>query len=168
MDQGRISREDRELAAAAKKKAGSAAALGRAFGVSKQTASGWGRTEPLGRHLRERLRAYVATPIKADQASPSAPGRPRDFWQLEGVRDRRSFTAMVEALRMIDARGTPKEWATAWTTIKATFMILAKLANWNDDVDWRRIFEGGDHEPIDHWRALTQREELSLTEETRQ
>lgn len=55
-----ISKEDRELADAARAKAKSVGALARRFEVSLQTASGWGRRYPIPRARRKELRQYVA------------------------------------------------------------------------------------------------------------
>jgi hypothetical protein len=56
---GRISKEDAELAKAAKEKAGGPAALAKMFGVTSPAASEWGRIRPIPRHLKRSLEEFV-------------------------------------------------------------------------------------------------------------
>jgi hypothetical protein len=55
----KITKEDKQLAEAAKEKAGGAAALARLFGVTAPAASEWGRIRPIPRHLRPRIEDYL-------------------------------------------------------------------------------------------------------------
>ena len=63
----KTSKEDADLAEAAKRKAGGPAALARMFGVTLPAASEWGRIRPIPRHLRPRIEDFVG---------PSRPGTP--------------------------------------------------------------------------------------------
>jgi len=56
---GRISKEDAELAKAAKEKAGGPKALAKMFGVTSPAASEWGRIRPIPRHVKRSLEEYV-------------------------------------------------------------------------------------------------------------
>jgi hypothetical protein len=56
---GKISKEDAELARAAKEKAGGPAALAKMFGVTSPAASEWGRIRPIPRHLKRSLEEFV-------------------------------------------------------------------------------------------------------------
>jgi hypothetical protein len=71
----KISKEDAELAEAAKKKAGGPAALAKMFGVTLPAASEWGRIRPIPRHARPRLEDYVKPkrPVDAEGVSEPAP-----------------------------------------------------------------------------------------------
>jgi hypothetical protein len=69
---GRISKEDAELAKAAKEKAGGPTALAKMFGVTSPAASEWGRIRPIPRHLKRPLEEFVG--LKAS-AAPEAQGR---------------------------------------------------------------------------------------------
>jgi len=60
----KITKEDQQLAEAAKKKAGGAAALARLFGVTAPAASEWGRIRPIPRHLRPRIEDYLGLGAK--------------------------------------------------------------------------------------------------------
>ena len=55
---GRISKEDIELAKAAKEKAGGPTALAKMFGVTSPAASEWGRIRPIPRHVRRSLEEF--------------------------------------------------------------------------------------------------------------
>jgi hypothetical protein len=56
---GRISKEDAELAKAAKEKAGGPTALAKMFGVTSPAASEWGRIRPIPRHVKRSLEEFV-------------------------------------------------------------------------------------------------------------
>jgi len=66
---------DKELAAAAKTKAGGTTALAKLFGVKKSAASQWGRTVPIPRHVKPRLEEYVRE-VLAFSDSPAPADRP--------------------------------------------------------------------------------------------
>lgn len=78
-----VSQEDKDLAAAAKRKARGAAALGRLFGARKQSASAWGRTLPIPKHLRPRLEEYVFGPPKPRRLTPAQMRDLFDEWVRE-------------------------------------------------------------------------------------
>jgi hypothetical protein len=50
---------ERELVAAAIRKAGNQKALARLFGVSQSAISEWGRARPIPRHVKPRLESYL-------------------------------------------------------------------------------------------------------------
>lgn len=77
-------------------------------------------------------------------------GTKREAWEYEGWRERRRFTAMVEALLTIDRRGSANDWSIAWTAVNGLRLLLHRLANW-DNPDWKRIHDEG----IDHWKDIT-------------
>ena len=56
---GRITKEDIELAKAAKEKAGGPTALAKMFGVTSPAASEWGRIRPIPRHVKRPLEEFV-------------------------------------------------------------------------------------------------------------
>lgn len=143
-----ISKRDRDLAAAAKTKAGSAAALGRMFGVSKQAAGGWGRAEPIPRHVRPRLEDYVKG---RRDGEPPALHEPVAPYMLEEVREVRSFTSLVEALRKID-RHDERTYRAAWRVLMASAEAIRALAGWTD-ADWEAAITK------DHWKTLTRQPE---------
>ena len=95
----KISQEDTEVAEAARQHAGGPSALARIFVVSKQAVSGWGRTRPIPRHLRDRLRAFVATPAVPEAEVSMA----RTF--VEDVRVRRAIERLVAPLAAPSALG---------------------------------------------------------------
>lgn len=92
---------------------------------------------------------------------------PKPLWQMEGVRDRRWFTSLVEDLRRIDRSGRGKAWITAWVTVKAAAQILRTLDDADDETHWKAIF-GEDGPPVDHWKRLTGKTELSVTEQQKE
>lgn len=143
-----ITKGDRQLAAAAKAKAGSAAALARVFGVSKQAASGWGRALPIPRHLRPRLEDYVKGRREREDSVISEPPPPH---MLPEVREIRTFTSLVEALRKID-RADSRNYRAAWRVLMAAAEAIRTLAGWEDD-DWQAAITK------DHWRTLTKEPE---------
>jgi hypothetical protein len=129
-------------------------------GVKDRTWKWWRSTDrvPADRLTQFVLKDPLALPLVRETKAE---------WQMEGVQDRRAFTALVEALRIIDEEGSDKEWRAAWATIRGALLVLQRLADFNDD-HWRRIFEGdGKGRSLDHWRKLTSKSELSLTEEGR-
>jgi hypothetical protein len=67
-----VSKEDADLAVAAKKVAGGPAALAAIFGVTAPAASEWGRTRPIPRHLKPRLRDYVQSSRSPSSEEPAA------------------------------------------------------------------------------------------------
>jgi hypothetical protein len=143
-----ISKGDRELAAAAKRKAGGAAALARAFNVSKQAVSGWGRIQPIPRHARPRLEDYVKGRRDDDRPSLREPPAP---YLLQEVREVRSFTALVEALRKIDRDDGPT-YQAAWRIVIAARDAIHALSGWTDE-DWKAAIVK------DHWKTLTKEAE---------
>lgn len=151
--------EDKELAETAKRLAGGPTKLAERFGVTTGAASQWGQTRKIPRHMKEQLARYIA----ASGGKLDAAGKAKSLWQMEGVRDHRWFTSLVEDLRRIDRMGHGKAWITAWTTVKAAAQILRTLDDADDETHWKAIF-GEDGPPIDHWKRLTGRTELSLTE----
>ena len=90
---------------------------------------------------------------------------PKATWQMDGVRDRRAFTALVEALKLVDEGGSDREWRAAWATIRGAFLVLQELSGFGE-ANWRRIFGEDEAGPgLDHWRKLTHKTELSLTDQ---
>jgi hypothetical protein len=69
---GKISKEDIELAKAAKEKAGGPTALAKMFGVTSPAASEWGRIRPIPRHVKRHLEEFVG--VRAS-AAPEVQGR---------------------------------------------------------------------------------------------
>src|SRR5215470_8055867 len=69
----KITKEDKELAEAAKKRAGGPGALAKMFGVTPPAASEWGRTRPIPRHLRPRLETFIGSTI-VPEASAAGTG----------------------------------------------------------------------------------------------
>ena len=80
-NRGPVRPEDKELAAAARKKAGGTQRLALRFEVSKQAASGWGNTRNIPRHLKKQLQAFVAgsdSTARSVQRGGSASGQGMD------------------------------------------------------------------------------------------
>jgi hypothetical protein len=66
-----VTNADRQLAAAAKKKAGGPGKLAELLGLGKSAVSGWGRIRPIPRNTRKTLENYVVTgqiSVSVDQA----------------------------------------------------------------------------------------------------
>jgi hypothetical protein len=98
-----ISKEDRELADAARKKAGSVTALARHFEVRVQTASGWGRRLPIPRARRAAFAAYVngaPPPLPEPEPTPDPLARLKAHPDLFGHLQRQTeYLAQIPALR---------------------------------------------------------------------
>lgn len=70
---------------------------------------------------------------------------------LEEVREVRSFTSLVEALRKID-RHDERTYRAAWRVLMASAEAIRALAGWTD-ADWEAAITK------DHWKTLTRQPE---------
>lgn len=94
-----ITKEDRDLAGAARKRAGSVTALAQRFGVKIQTASGWGRRHPIPRHLRAEIRGYVGDveqPSQDEVPTLREDDMSREIWQ-----------ALLKVRKVLTEKGVP-------------------------------------------------------------
>lgn len=84
-----------------------------------------------------------------ENESHAAPARRPDHLTPE-LQEVRMFTALVEALRKLEAAppgAEPWRYWAAWKIVTGAARAVMELARWTD-ADWRRIFE----RKIDHWR----------------
>lgn len=76
---------------------------------------------------------------------------PTPPYLLQEVREVRSFTSLVEALRKIDREDGPA-YRAAWRVVMASAEALRALAGWTD-ADWEATIT------MDHWKTLTKQPE---------
>lgn len=76
-------------------------------------------------------------------------------YMLQEVREVRSFTSLVEALRKID-RENGATYLAAWRVLMASAEAIRALAGWTD-TDWEAAITK------DHWKTLTKESEERTT-----
>ena len=112
--------------------------------VSEKTVSEWlrGRGPLHPAATRETIEAVQARGVLRESAEP---------YQLAEVREVRTFTSLVEALRKID-RSDGRTYRAAWRVLMASAEAVRTLAGWTD-ADWAAAITK------DHWRTLTKEPE---------